>query len=152
MKNNIEYFDTSDYAPSNRFGMPMKNKKVIGLMKDECNGEIMTEFVGLRSKMYSVRVEGEDRMKKCKGIKACVVKSSISFKDYLQCLTEGITQTRTQSTFRSRRQRVFTEEQTKLALSPHDKKRFLLPNSTRTLPWGHCKIHPLDYLVAELEC
>ena len=72
MKNNIEYFDTSDYAPSNRFGMPLKNKKVIGLMKD--NGEIMTEFVGLRSKMYSVRVEGEDRMKKCKDIKASVVK------------------------------------------------------------------------------
>ena len=61
--------------------MPLKNKKVIGLMKDERNGEIMTEFVGLRSKMYSVRVEGEDCMKKCKGIKASVVKSSISFKD-----------------------------------------------------------------------
>jgi len=93
MKNN-EYFDTSDYAPSNRFGMPLKNK-VIGLMTDECNGEIMTEFVGLRSKMYSVRVEGEDRMRKCKGMKASVVKSSISLKDYLQCLTEGVTQTRT---------------------------------------------------------
>jgi len=102
MKNNIEYFDTSDYAPSNRFGMPLKN----GLMKDECNGEIMTEFVGLRSKTYSVRVEGEDRMKKFKGIKASVVKSSISFKNYLQCLTEGVTQTLTQSTFMSRRQEI----------------------------------------------
>jgi len=121
-------------------------------MKDECNGEIKTEFVGLRSKTYSVRVEGEDRMKKCKGIKASVVKSSISFKDYLKCLTEGVIQTRTQSTFRSRHQRVFTVEQTKLALSPHDKKRFLLQNSTRTLPWGHCKIQLLDYLTAELGC
>ena len=69
-------------------------------------------------------------MKKCEGIKAFVVKSSISFKDHLKCLTEGVTQTRTpcQSAFRSRRQRVFTIEQTKLALSPHDKKRFLMQN------------------------
>jgi len=132
--------------------MPLKNKTVIELMKDECNGEIMTEFVGLRSKMYSVRVEGEDRMKKCKGMKASVVKSSICFKDYLKCLTEGVTRTRTQSTFQSRRQRVFTIEQTKSPLSPHEKKRFLLQTSTGTLTWGHCEIHPLDYFVAELEC
>jgi len=69
IKSNIEYFDTSDYAPSNRFGMPLKNKKVIEPMKDECNGEIMTEFVGLRSKMYSARVEGEDRIKNVRALK-----------------------------------------------------------------------------------
>ena len=31
------------------------NKKVIGLMKDELGGEITTEFVALRPKMYAYK-------------------------------------------------------------------------------------------------
>ena len=54
--------------------MPRANKKKVGLMKDECNGEIMLEFVGLRSKMYSVKVQNQKPIKKAKGVKSSVVK------------------------------------------------------------------------------
>ena len=40
-------FDTSNYEV-NRPLPTGKNKKVIGLMKDELGGQIMTEFVALR--------------------------------------------------------------------------------------------------------
>ena len=43
------------------------NKKVIGLMKDELRGQIMTEFVTLRPKMYAYKT-GSVESKKSKGI------------------------------------------------------------------------------------
>ena len=53
---NIETrFNTSGYFPDRPLPIG-KNKKVIGLMKDELDGEIMKEFVSLRLKMYSYRV------------------------------------------------------------------------------------------------
>ena len=82
-------FDTSGYEPDRPLPIG-KNKKVIGLMKGELGGKIMKEFVSLRRKMYSYRV-GKEEPKKCKGIKKCVVKKTISFEDYKRCLLEGVT-------------------------------------------------------------
>ena len=53
----------------NRNLYDVKNKKVIGKMKDEVNGKIITEFVGIRSKMYSIKTEDDDFKLKAKGIK-----------------------------------------------------------------------------------
>ena len=68
-----ERFDTSNYCSNRPLPVGM-NKKVIGLMKDELGGAIMTEFVALRPKLYSYRRLDGMCDKKCKGIKKCVVK------------------------------------------------------------------------------
>ena len=46
-----------------------KNENVIGLMKDDLDGQIMKEFVGLRTKTYSYLKDNNDDDKKAKGRK-----------------------------------------------------------------------------------
>ena len=46
-------FDISDYCRDSRF-FDDTNKKVTGKMEDEMAGRVITEFVGLKSKMYSL--------------------------------------------------------------------------------------------------
>ena len=72
-------FDTSGYSKTDFRPLPIGlNKKVIGLMKDELRGKIMTEFVALRPKFYSYKVLDGSEGKKCKGIKKCVVKKTLT--------------------------------------------------------------------------
>ena len=47
-------FDTSSYISDRPLPIGL-NKKVIGLMKDELGGAIMTEFIALRRKLYSYK-------------------------------------------------------------------------------------------------
>ena len=47
-------FDFSNYSKDSKF-FDETNKKVIGKMKDEFGGVIVDEFVGLKSKMYSIK-------------------------------------------------------------------------------------------------
>ncbi|XP_020299060.1 uncharacterized protein LOC109863242 [Pseudomyrmex gracilis] len=86
MKRDIARFDTSDYPADNPYNMLRANKKIPGYMKDENNGAVMTEFVGLRTKMYATRVGNSKCTKKVKGVKRSVVARTITFDDYVQCL------------------------------------------------------------------
>ena len=63
-----------------------KNKEVVGSMKDELGGKIITEFVILRPKTYSYLTDDGKRDKKAKGTKNCVIKKMIKINDYKKCL------------------------------------------------------------------
>ena len=53
-------FDFSNYPKDSKFFDPT-NKNVIGKMKDESEGKIIDEFVGLKSKMYSMKnIDGKE--------------------------------------------------------------------------------------------
>ena len=53
-------FDFSNYPKNSKF-FDETNKKVIGKMKDEFEGKIIDEFVGLKSKMHSMNnIDGKE--------------------------------------------------------------------------------------------
>ena len=138
-------FDTSDYPEGHPSGIPTGvNKKVLGMFKDEAAGKIIKEFVGLRAKLYSYKMDEGKENKRCKGIKKAVVEKSIRHEDYKTCLETGKEQLRRQNIIRSYEHTLYTEEVNKIALSATDDKRYLLNDSFDTLAWGHYKIKDLE--------
>ena len=136
-----EWFDTNDYAknhPAVLEGLPIvkENKKKIGLMKDDCGGKIVTEWVALRPKLYSFLTEVGEKQK-AKGLKKSMKNKSLRHENFLKCLRTGESQTRKQCLFRSRDHHIFTENMVKVALSANDDKRIVLENGIDTLSLGH---------------
>ena len=162
------HFDTSDYPPENIYNIPQVNKKVLGKMKDEYNGVPMTDFVGLRSKLYCTKVlSTRDKLsilreklkledysdqeieqmilnsfttKKAKGVKKSIIENEITFDDFIECLETFKEKSISQNLILSYNHEVYSVKQDKIELSPHDDKRYLLPGTYNTLPIGHYSI------------
>ena len=128
-------FDISNYEV-NRPLPTGKNKKVIGLMKDELGGKIMTEFVALRPKTYSYLTDYFKEDKKAKGTKKCVIKRRLEFNDYKGCLLNNEIVLKSQQRFKSERHDVYTEEINKIALSSNDDKRLQTFDRITSYPYG----------------
>ena len=129
-------FDTSNYEV-NRPLPTGKNKKVIGLMKDELGGKIITEFVTLRPKTYSYLTDDCKEDKKTKGTKKCVIKRMIKFNDYKNCLLKDEVILKSQQRFISKKHNVYTENINKTALSNNDDKRIVSSDKITSYPYGY---------------
>ena len=119
-------------------------------MKDECGGNQILKFVGLRSKLYAYEVDrlrNDDgeweynvQKKKCKGIREYIIKKEITIDDYEKCLFSNKPQFRAMNTIRSRQHNIGTERINKTALSADDDKRVILPDGISTLAIGHYRL------------
>lgn len=139
-------FDTSDYPCDNPFGFQLRNKKLLGAMKDECCGKIMQEFIGLRSKCYSFKCLDEEPQNKSKGVKRNVV-AKLTMEEYSQSLEDrNLKILKQQYIFRSDLHRVYTMNINKVALNSNDDKRFILPDGISTLAIGHYLINHMEIL------
>ena len=131
-------FDTSGYSKTYFGPLPIGlNKKVIGLMKDELRGKIMTELVALRPKLYSYKKLDGSENKRCKRITKCIVKKTLTFEDYKTCLFSDSTEYRSQLMFRSSKHEVRTIEVNKVALNRDYDKRISRKDRISTFARSH---------------
>ena len=119
MLENREWFDISKY-PKDHFIFDnlteeeikeWKNmtSNVLGKMKDEAEGEIIEEYIRLRSKQYFIKNKVKE-IKKSKGIKESVVKNELTKEDYEETLNNKKEKYITQNVLKSRNHEIYSEE------------------------------------------
>ena len=137
ISNDVENrFDASNYEV-NRPLPTGKNKTVIGLMKDELGGKIISEFVTLRPKTYSFLTDDGKEDEKAKGTKKCVIKKMIKFNDYKKYLLSDEVILKSQQRFISKKHDIYTENINEIVLSNNDDKRIVSTNKISSYPYGY---------------
>ena len=97
----------------------------------------MKGFVGLRPKTYFYLMYDDDsEHKKAIGTKICVIKRTLKFNDYKNCLFNKKTILQSKQRFKSVYHNVYTEEINKIALSSDDDKRLQTFDKITTYPYG----------------
>ena len=107
-----------------KFFDPAK-KKVIGKMKYEFKGKIISEFVGLKSKIYSLIDVDNEENKKAKGVKRNVVKN-IRHKEYIDVLFNKEMMRHKMKRIQSKLHRIGTYDVCKISLFCFDDERYIL--------------------------
>ena len=122
-------FDFSNYLKDSKL-FDEANKKFIGKMKD--GGVIVTEFVGLKSKMHSVK---KIDVKECKTAKGMSIATEFDgFKDVL--FNEKNIRHKMKR-IQSKKYELGTYEIDKISLSCFNDKRHVLDDRFRTLAYFH---------------
>ena len=124
-------FDLSNYSKDPKF-FHETNKKVIGKMKDEFGGVIIIEFVGLKSKMYSIKkIDGKEH-NAAKGVN--IATEFNEFKDVL--FNKKIIRHKMKR-IQAKKHKIGTYEIDKISLSCFDDKRYVLDDGIHTLAYFH---------------
>ncbi|KAL9972954.1 hypothetical protein ACROYT_G019355 [Oculina patagonica] len=143
MAENIDKYDTSDY-PKDHSLFSTKNKKVLGKMKDECAGKLISECVCLRPKMYSIMTEDKKNIKKAKGVKECVTKNKIDHENFKDTLFQNKESFHEMHMLRSYAHEMYSIVVNKKSLSPFDSKRWIADDGIHTNAYGYkfCETKP----------
>ena len=151
IKANENFYDTSDYPKEHPLHSTV-NKKVLGKMKDECAGTPISEYVGLRSKMYSVMKADEKNIRKAKGVKKNVVKKQIKHEQYKQVLFSKEQLWHGMNILRSEGHEIYGMHVNKISLSPFDSKRWIADDGINTKAYGYNNcIEEMEALLATIE-
>jgi hypothetical protein len=136
LKGMAEHFDFSNLPTDHPLYDP-RRKDVVGLLKDEFKGQAIREFIGLRSKMYSVLTCDGKSKAKAKGIPKSVTKRTLPHDKFRKALFDKDPCSADFHQLVSKKHIVSIAKQTKKALSAYDDKRYINDDGMTTLAYGH---------------
>ena len=124
-------FDFSGY-PKDSIYFDDSNKKMLDKMKDEFNGIKIDEFVGLKSKMYSLIACNNLEVNEAEGVNL-----KLKHGEYLDVLFNKKVVRHKMKRIQSELNKIGTYDINKLSLSCFDDKRFILDDGINILAYGH---------------
>ena len=126
-----ELFDLSNFPEDSKY-FCYDNKKVPGKMKDEYGGTAIYEFVGTKSKMYTIL-----DVNNCEKSVYKDHTFNIDHNKFLDVHFNGKVIRYTMRRIKSFNHRMYTYESNNISLSAFDDKRYILPDGINTLAYGH---------------
>ena len=129
-------YDFSEY-PKDHNNYDITNKKVLGTFKDEMKSLVITEFIGLKPKMYSFNFIDKDNIIVNKNTHKGV-KESISLKhdEYNKSLYKEELIYKEFFNLQLNKQNIYLDKIKKIALNPFDSKRNWIDN-INSVPYGY---------------
>lgn len=142
-----DLFDLSEYVHTHPHVFDKTNAKVIGKFKDEVQGKIIDEFIALKAKLYSFKMNEDNKTKqKGKGIKRSAMKD-IKHENYQRCLNaknrEDGLQTCSFNQIKAINHQLSTIQINKISLNVFEDKRYWI-NNHQSYAFGHFKISELN--------
>ena len=126
-----DLFDLSDH-PLQSKSFDSVNKKVIGKMKDEFKGKMISEFTGLKSEMYSLISVDNKEVTKAKG-----VNKKLRHKEFVIVLFNKKVIRHNMKRIQSKLHKIGTYDVCKVLLFCFDDKRYVLDDGVNTLAYFH---------------
>ena len=132
-----DLFDFSGYPIDSKY-CDSRNKKIVGKMNNEFNGIKIAEFVGLKSKLYSLISIDDKEVNEAKG-----VNEKLRHKEYLDVLFNKNLVRHNMKRIQSKLHYIGTYDVSKISLSCFDNKRYVLDYGINTLAYFHKDIKDL---------
>ena len=126
-----DLFDFSNYSKDSTF-YDDANNNIIGKMKDEYGGAIIDQFIGLKSKMYSIKKINRSESSTTKGVN--IATELNEFKDvffHKKVIRQKMKR------IQAKKHKIGTYEIDKISLSCFDDKRYVLDDGVNTLAYFH---------------
>ena len=129
-----ELFDFSGYDKKSVY-YNESNKNVVGKMKNEMSGRAIAEFLGLRSKMYSIITVNDDKLVRAKGIN-----KKLMYSEFADVLFDRKVVRHCMKRILAKGNMIGTYDVCKISLSCFDDKRFVLDDGVSSYAYGNLKI------------